>query len=312
MAYPLWTIDGKVLPRNPDSYDFKYDAANVSYEPQGGGNLIRVSAPQLISGSTLTLTWMDADRRTLNTIMRAFNPLALGVVHNLKLAGIQPDQQANVFFDTPQKTMSKEVYDTRPGQGGTRNDLTLTCRTIDPYLRSVNNVPVIAPTPAQMIGLFGGPAQNGIDGIPVWNAVPYNTGLTGTGTASPSISNLGTAPWSPVIKFNGPFTALTMKQTYFDVDSTGAGTKFVWTGAAVSIGNYVLFDTATKRCYLVIGGAVNEVYTFAVATVAGNIPFSYWPPMNPGNNSVTATMVGFGVGSSMDFSNNGSNQFFYW
>jgi hypothetical protein len=306
-----WALDGVALPRNPDSWDMKWDNANVSYEAQAQGNLIRIQAPQLIAAGTLTLTWMDADQRTLNTVMQAFNPLGYGKVHQLLIDGLQPAQMAYVYYDTPQKTMSKDVVISKPGEGGTRKDITMSLRTKDAYWKSVGMVPSVVPTAAQVAALFGGPIGNGLDGIPVWNGVSWNT-LIPTGGETIAISNLGTAPWSPVIRVNGPFTACTLRQTYFDVDGTGLGCSFVWTGPAVAANNWITFDTSTKRCYLVVGGQPQETYSFYVQTVSGGIPFSYWPPLLPGANTVQIITAGYGSQTSLDFSNGNANQFSYW
>lgn len=312
MANNFWELDGIVLPRNPDSYNVQWDNANAQYEPQAGGNLIRLQASQLIGGAALQLTWMDADRRTLNTILQAFNPLSYGVIHKLLMGSIQPLQVANIFFDTPQKQMSKDVVDGRPGSGGTRNDLTLTCRIQDPWLRSANYIPYGSPSVANVAAAFGGSAGNGIDGIPVWNGQAWGPIAITGGTTTKTISNLGTAPWSPIIRITGPFTGFSLVQQYFDVDGTGAGTILVYTGPAVLDGNSLLFNTATRRMYTVTSGAYNEIYSFYIETVAFNTPFPYWPPMPPGNSNISFNVVGYGADTVADMSNSGTNQFAYW
>lgn len=311
-----WKLDGVALPRNPDSYDVKWDKANVSYEPQASGVQIRVAAPQLIGGADFTITFMDADGRTKNIIMQAFNPMNFGLIHKLTIDGIQPAQQAFVYFDTPEKMMSKDIYTTKFGEGGTRNDLSLTLRMDRPYWRSLNNVSSsTAPLVTDVAASFGGAAGNGIDGIPVWGGQAWNINAGGvaSGSVAKSISNLGTAPWSPVIRIHGPFTTAVLTQTYFDADGTGAGTAWSWTGAAVASGDYVLFDTYYKRTYLSVSGALGEVYTWKVYTIADSLPFSYWPPVPPGSaNPVSLVTTGYGTNTALDYSNAGTELFAYW
>lgn len=313
MARPIWTVDGVALPRNPDKYDYKWDKASTTYEKMADGSETRVTTPQLISGADLVLTFSYADRKLHNALMQYFNPTyPPGTPHKITVDGLLPAQQAYVFFDTPQKTMSQEVYTTKLGEGGTKNDLVINLRMQGPWMRSVSSVPGTTPTAAQVAGWFGGPVGNGTDGIPVWQTNPWQVTVNSAAQVFFNMENLGTAPWSPVIRINGPFTTISLRYN-IDIDGTGLFISFNWTGAALATGSYLLFDTATKRLWTVIGGVKTEVYTFSYVTLSNGLPYPYVLPLSPGITNFTYyNATGYGAGTSIDFSNAGTEKFRYW
>jgi hypothetical protein len=306
MSKIVWQVDGVALPRNPDSYDFKYDKANVTYLVYADGSQARVSAPRKLAGADFVMTWKSADRRTLSKVFTLLNNVPPTTLRKVLLDGRVPAMQAWCYFDTPQQTMSSDVVDTRLGAGGTRNDLTLTARLDGPYLHSA--VPVPSGAVAGTMAPFAGWLGSGQDGIPTWNGNAYNfAGSTGTVT----LTNMGTAGWSPVILFSGAFATISMKATYFDADGTGQGVLFTWTGAALGAGDKMRFNTDKKTVQSNIGGAGwNDVYTFTVTTVNDGLPFSYWPPAPSGNFSLT--FANTGAAGTIDLTNGGTETFRYW
>lgn len=150
------------------------------------------------------------------------------------------------------------------------------------------------------------------DGIPAWNGNPWNILTNGTVSGSATLTNLGSAPWPGVIRLNGPFNSgSTINVTYLDVDGTGQGVTFTWTGSAITAGNYVLFDTYTDRVYQVIGGTKTEVYTFTITAKSNGAPWPSWPPAPSGNFTVNYSLGGATTATTLDYSNNGTEQFRY-
>ncbi len=311
---PVWQVDGKSLPRNPDSFQMKWDKANVNYEKQADGQQKRVQAPKLQTAFDYTLTWKYCPRRIIRAILQYCNqtyPLP-GPSHSVTIDGIQPPLIIKCWFDTPEIMMSKDNYTTRTGEGGTFQDLTLNLRSDGRGFQSLYNVPVGTPSQASVSAWFGGVIGNTLDNLPIWNGIRWYQSIASTNTFA--VSNLGNQEWFPSIIFNGPFASVSLSQTTSDVDGTGKGVQFTWTGGSVTSGNYLLFDTFQLRCYTVAStNAKTEVYTFSVNTVSDSQPFGFWPGLIPGNNSFSTSASGSLSGAtSVDFSNNGQERFSYW
>jgi len=310
---PVWKVDNVAFPINPDSYDFQFDDAQVAYEIQSDGTQIRVSAPFPLTAAKLILTWKLADRRLLNSIYKYFNPQFPPTKwRTLLIDGIIPAMQCDVSFDTPQKTMSTDSFSRKLGEGGTRNDLKLTLRTRHNSFRSVTQIPnnTSGLSAAIIAAYFGGPIGNGVDGIPVWAGNYWNY-IISAGTTNRTIENLGTAWWNPQILISGPFTTLAITNPT-DVDGTGEGIRFTWTGSPLVAGQTLLFDTETRRCWVTTSGVKVEVYSFTVTTVSDGNPYPIWPPYLPGLTTFSVVATGYSGATSVDFSNAGTGRMNYW
>lgn len=322
MGNPIWTVDGKAFPRNPDNYEIKWDKGNVSYEPQADGSELRVQSPKLMRGGDFTLSWNYADRRTIRFVSQFFNqayPLP-GQSHTIVVDGIQPALKINGWFDTPNAKMSKDIYTSKIGEGGTRHDFTASLRINGRGFVSQNTVPSASSTPgssmiavysrAQIGAWFGGPIGNSLDNLPAWSGYGWN--VVFASNSNFSVPNLGNQEWWPTIRINGPFATFYMAELWADVDGSGQGVLFSWTGSALAAGSYLLFQTQQLRCWTVVGGVKTEVYTFSVTTPSDSNPFPYWPGMLPGDNPLGITSSGMTGSSSVDFSNAGTESFPYW
>lgn len=310
MSRPIWQIDGVAFPRNPDNWTMKFDPANVSYVTMADGTQRRIVPPFKFKKVPIELDFSFADQRVRTFVMQQLNK---DILHKITVDGEMPAKQIWAYLDTPDIAMSKTVFDTRAGQGGMRRDIKIVGKTDGPYLHSLNPVPSTLPTLAQVQQWFGGPyGSQSLDYIATWDGKAWNVALPVN--ASATFSNLGTAPWSPIIRINGPFnTGLQIKAAYQDVDGTGDGVVLTYVGANVAAGDYLLFDTQTCRMWSVVSGAQNEIYTFTVATVSSGTPFPFWPPFPMGEFSLTTAAVAGTTGAStLDLSNNGSETFRYW
>lgn len=311
MSRPLWQFNGVVLPRNPDSYTRKGDKVNAEYVRMTDGSQRRQTLPFVSTPCIIELNWKNSDLR-----LRTFISKSLSASGTVKILtdGALPAVYMNCYFDTPEWSINGDVYDTRPGQGGIRQDLRIVGQTDGPYLYSNNPVALGIVSAAQVQSWFGGPSgSNAIDGLPVWNGANWTNDVH-TSPAAVVMTNMGTAPWSPVFRLNGPFnTGTTINVAYTDVDGTGQGVTFTWNGANLGAGSYITFDTKTMRCYMIIGGVIAETYTFTVtAPGSTNQPFPYWPPAPPGNFTVTVTSTGGTTATTLDYSNGGTSVFAYW
>lgn len=311
LAKAYWTIDGTPFPRNPDNWTAKYDNANLTYVPMASGRVRRVKASNKLASMPITLEWHYADWRVRGFVLQQFGN---DIAHQIEIAGELPRKVLYAYFDTPDVGMSKEAYDTRDGQGNMRRDIKVTGRADEPYVKSFYNVPLATPTSTQMQTWFGGPLGiPALDYLPAWNGNGYNYQTT-TGVTR-AITNMGNAPWTPTIRFNGPFnTGLTLNVAYLDVDGTGAGVTFTYTGPNVASGDYITFDTKRLRAYASISSAISEIYTFTVTAVSSGLPFAYWPPAPTGNFSYTLGGVAGATSghTSIDYSNNGTEVFRYY
>lgn len=320
---PRWQIDGVVMPRNPDTFDKKFDKANVSYVTMADGSQRRIIAPNLLTAAQLQVDWHMADVRLRNFVMQYMN----NALHKVTLDQLLPPQQMYVYFDTPDLVgisgttgKNAETYiDQRPGQGGVRWDIEITGRTDGPYNHSLYPIPssTAPPSLASVTAWFGGPTGNPtLDYLPVWQGHTWNI-LFGAASGTSVLiytENLGTAPWSPTIKFNGPFnTNLSLQAVYQDVDGSGLGVTFTYTGPNVALGDFLRFDTQKLRLYASVSGVVSEIYSFSLNATASGIPFPYWPPFpaNPTGPYLTWT-GGDTTHSSIDFSNAATSVFNYW
>lgn len=311
----LWTLNGTTLPRNPDDVQWPLTKGNAYYETMLDGSQRRVDLPNKWMGRDVKLSWKSADARVRASLWSA---LASHSQNTLVLNGTQPLKQLNLYFDdATTDQISAQVYDPRPGQGGHRRDIVIEGRS-EPFFRSVYPVPATLPTQASVTAWFGGPL--GVpqwDGVPNWNGQAWQQALTTASTSSGKniqITNMGSAPWSPVIRINGPFSAFSLNVAYQDVDGTGKGVTFNWTGNTIAAASYILFDTYQNRCWSVIGGVKTEVYTYTL-TLPGssNLPYPNFPQIPQASTcTASATYNGTNAASStVDFSNNGTEQFRY-
>lgn len=317
---PTWAVDGVALPRNPTSFSMKWDKVNATYEKQAAGNQLRISAPRLQTAIDITLAWKYAPRRVVRAITQYCNqvyPLP-GKAHVLTLDGIQPAMVIECWFDTPQIDISQDNFTTRVGEGGTFQDLTITAKSDGKGLQSFNFVPTgSTATSANIASAFGGAIGNYLDYLPAWDGMSYWQKPIASSTMM-TIYNLGNQEWNPSILINGPFATFGLTELSSDVDGTGQGVQFLWTGGTIASGNAILFDTFQNRCYAVVASGsttlTTEVYTFALQTVSDGQPFSYWPGMIVGSNSFQASATGsFSAATNIDFANGGSSERFrYW
>lgn len=310
---PIWKIDGNPMPRNPDDFEFAWDKANVTYEPQADGTQLRVQAPKLLRGGDLTLTWSKADRRLGRFITQYLGqtyPLP-GTPHQITMDGIQPPLQVFAYIDTPKMKMSKDIFTRKIGEGGVLQDLTVTLRLDGQGVRSLNVVPAASSTAAQVKTWFGGAIGTAMDNLPLWNGQQWKQALTGSDTLS--ISNIGNQLWWPKIRVLGPFSSFAMTEKYADVDGTGYGVTFTWKGPSVADGDYILFDSDKMRCWRSVSGVLSEVYTFEITTALDGQAFGFWPGISVGsNNMIVCTSAGVGADTAIDFSNNSTETFRYW
>lgn len=310
-----WLINNVALVRNPDTFVRKADKANVTYAKMASGKQRRVSVPKLVSANDIEFGWKAADERLRTSIFALLNRQGAQVgISKIEIGGKLPRRHIYAYIDTPEDTMSAELFgDSRVGQGAIRHDLKLFGRTDGPYDHSVAVVPQAPVSPAYIISAFSGPTgSNAIDGLPTWNGNPWN-GVLPSGSLAIAVSNLGTTEWSPTIIFHGPFTTLSMTATYEDVDGTGAGVTFNYSGPAVAATDFVYFDTFNLRLYASVGGVLNEIYDFSVLAVSSNSPFPYFPPLQPGASTLTLACAGSdGVNTTYDLTNNATETFRYW
>lgn len=310
-----WMIDGVAICRNPSDYSIKYDKVNASYEKQADGSQRRVQAPKLLTSGDITLTWKYAPRRVLRQILQYCNqryPLP-GQSHSILIDGIQPPMQVNGWFDTPAVEMSKDIYTTKTGEGGHFLDITLTVRMDGRGLQSYYTVPSSQTPVASSVvaSQFGGVIGNALDYLPQWNGQAWNQPMASHGNYQ--ISNLGNQEWFPQIIFNGPFASCTLVAFSADVDGTGNGVEFNWTGSTIASTMQVAFNTQSMRCFLLASGQLPvEVYTFQVNTHFDHNPFGFWPGMLVGLNNFSSTASGLGPGSYVDWSNGGIERFSYY
>lgn len=306
----VWTIDGVAFPRNPDFWSAKYDNANVNYVAMADGSMRRIVVPFKQKSVPVEFDFTYADQRIRAFVLQQLNN---DILHKITFSGELPATQVWCYWDTPDIAMSKTIFDMRTGQGGMRRDIKITGRTDGPFAHSLNVVPSTMPTASQMQSWFGGPfGVATLDYIPAWDGHAYNIAIPANTSAT--FSNLGTAPWSPMIRINGPFNSgLQIKAAYQDVDGTGQGVVLSYVGAPLASGSYLLFDTLKCRMWSVVGGAQNEIYTFTLTTVANGTPFPYWPPFPMGEFTITtAGVAGTTAASTLDLSNNGTETFRYW
>jgi hypothetical protein len=312
---PVWSIDGTPMARNPDSFKYNIDKANVTYEKQADGTQKRIAAPRLQTAMDVTLTWKFAPRRVIRNIIQYCNQIypSPGPARTIKIDGIQPALVLKAWFDTPQIEMSKENVTSRIGEGGTFQDLTLTLRTDGVGFQSLNFVPTGSSATFQNVAsAFGGVIGNTLDYLPIWDGTSYWDRFFASST-SMTIWNLGDQEWNPTIRINGPFSTFGLTETSTNVDGTNQGVQFLWTGASVASGSAIIYDTLQNRCYTLIGSTQTEVYTFAVRTVADGQPFGFWPGLLVGTNSFVASATGsFTAATTIDFSNNGTERFRFW
>ncbi len=313
-----WTVNGVSLARNPDSYSMTWDKANVTYEKQADGSQRRIHAPRLQTAVDMTLTWKFAPRRVVRSIMQQLNqsyPLP-GFASVLGIGGIQPDLVCKCFFDTPKLEMSKDNLSTKTGEGGALQDLTVMLRSDEKGFQSANFVPQgSSATPTNVASAFGGPIGNYLDYLPKWDGVSYWQ-QSFASSSNITIYNLGDQEWNPFILINGPFSTFALTELFADVDGTGKGVQFLWTGAPVTNGA-IRYDTFQNRCYTVVPvgstSVTTEVYTFSLQTVSDGQPFSYFPGMLVGSNSFNASATGsFTSNTHIDFSNQAQERFRYW
>lgn len=303
-----------MIPRNPDSWTRKTDKVNATDVTMADGTPRRIVVPNLWTACTIELNWKNTDARMRNALMKNLNG---GNLATILMDGNLPAVVMKAYLDTPEWSVDSETYDTRTGQGGVRQTLKLTGRTDGPYLYSSNTVAstTAPPSAAQVLASFGGPSGSyAIDGLPTWNGNAWNAAPASTSSPyTMTVTNMGTAPWSPTIRVNGPFSTLSLNVSYQDVDGSGQGVTMTWTGGALAAGSYLLFDTRRMRVYTVVGGVQTEVYSFTVtAPGSSGQPFPYWPPAPSGNFSMTTTFTGSAAGFGIDFSNGATNQFCYW
>jgi len=314
---PTWQVDGVSLARNPDSFKIGWDKANVTYEKQADGQQRRVQSPKLHTAADMTLTWKYAPRRVVRDILQYCNqayPLP-GPSKIVTIDGIQPALMVRAWFDSPELEMSKEIVTTKTGEGGVLQDLTLTLRTDGKGLQSLNFVPTgSSATPSNVASAFGGPIGNYLDYLPKWNGTSYWKQVFASNT-NMTIYNLGDQEWWPTIAVNGPFSTFGLTETYANVDGTGQGVEFLWTGSPVASGTSILFDTFQNRCYTLVASTMvqTEIYTFTIQTKSDSQPFGFWPGLIVGSNSFNASSTGsFTAATTIDFSNGGSERFRYW
>lgn len=310
MAQNHWMIDGVAFPRNPESWTAQFDPANVGYVAMADGSMRRIVVPFKQKSVPIEFDWSNADQRLRVFLLQQLNS---DILHKITMDGEMPAKQMYVYLDTPSVSSSKMSVDSRLGQGGYRRDIKIMGRTDGPYLHSLNIVPSVTPSVANMKAWFGGPwgSQN-LDYLPPWDGNGYNIALPVNAAAT--FTNMGSAPWSPVIRIVGPFgTGLQIKATYQDVDGTGAGVVLTYVGASVSSADYLLYDTLKNRMWSSVSGAINEIYTFTLNTVSSGLPWAYWPPMPMGEFTLTTVGVAGTTGvSKLDLSNNGTETFRYW
>lgn len=333
MANPQWAINGVILPRNPTSFALNHDTSNATYVKMADGSQRRITPPNLLTAAKVQMEWMYADSRIQNAILSKINQAIMAAsssaaVSKILLDGEMPAVELWAYFESPSVTYSGHsinggnggaagtapdlVYDTRIGQGGVRKDIIIEGRTDGPYLHSHFPVPATTPSLASVTAWYGGPTGNNtVDGLPTWNNQGWKQ--TCSTSATLAFSNMGTAPWNPCVRLQGPFNSgLTMTVSYQDVDGTGQGVVFTYTGPNVNNGDFLTLDTAKLRLHSSVAGAVNEIYSFSVQTVAGATPFPYWPPAPPGTFNVALNLAGGTASTSVDFSNNGAETFRYW
>ncbi len=312
---PTWSVNGVSLARNPSSFKYAWDKANVTYEKKADGSQTRIQAPKLTTAMDITLTWMYAPRRVIRDVLQQCNQFypfpAPSVI--IGIDGIQPPLVVRAWFDTPSIEMSKEIVTTKFGEGGTLSDLTMTLRSDGKGFQSLNFVPTgSSVTPSTVASMFGGPIGNSLDYLPLWNGTSYWKQPFASST-NMTIYNLGDQEWWPTIKVNGPFTTFGLTEFQANVDGTSQGLEFLWTGSAIASGNAILFDTFQNRCYTMIGTTTAEVYTFAVQTRSDGQPFGFWPGLIVGSNSFNASATGaLTAATTIDFSNEGTERFRFW
>lgn len=321
----IWFFDNGVpFPRNPSGFDVQWDRANVTYEPMADGSQTRVMAPRLLRGADVTMAWDKADNKIQNFILNYLSGgIPPGNVRKMFMGGYQPFRYANIYLDTPQKTMATDSYNSKWGEGGFRTDFKITCRMDDTFY-SWFSVPTGtgAQDPMAMASQFGGWIGNGTDGIPVYDgcAWAFAPGSSRNGMFTiGNFMNLGTAPWFPVILIKGPFLAgsvlnppMTL-QNSADIDGTGQGCQWQWTGNALLVNDFLLFDTKRLRVwkYTAATGILAEVYTWKLYAVSSGLPFGFWSPYYPGVNSIEFLATGMSSATTFDLSNNASEHFPY-
>lgn len=333
MATPRWAINGVILPRNPTSFALTHDNSNATYVKMADGSQRRMTPPNMLTAAKVQMEWMYADSRVQNLILSKINQALMAAsssaaISKILLDGELPAVEVWAYIESPSVTYSGHaingggggaagsspdlVVDTRIGQGGVRKDLVIEGRTDGPYLHSHNPVPATLPTQASVSAWYGGPTgNNSVDGLPTWNGLAWNQ--TCSTSATLSFSNLGTAPWSPMIRLNGPFNnGLTLTAAYQDVDGTGRGVIFAYTGPNVHAGDFLTLDTAKMRLMQSVASVTTEIYTFSLQTVGTSTPFPYWPPAPPGTFLIGVTLSGGTASTSVDYSNAGSESFRYW
>lgn len=312
MRFP-WAIDGIPLPRNPDAYENKFANANAAYQTMADGSQRRLTAARLLSGSDWTFEWHIADQGLINFLSRFCSD---NIPHVLTIPNLLPVKSIPVYLETPLFSMSKDVVDQRTGQGGHRQDIKIMARTsgITPYLQSAFPVPAatVAPSRAQMLAWFGGPTGTRHDGLPTWDGNPYRLIVGGSAAHGVTLSNLGTAPWLPKIRLDGPLSSAQIAGTYVDIDGTGQGYVWSYTGSALNAGDHLVYDTARGRVFTTIGGTTAETFAWSLNAVANPIPFPFFPAIPVGDFGIGVTVIGAdGVNSAIDFSNAGQNTFGY-
>lgn len=323
MSTYRWIVNGNAFQRNPDDYSLKPVTPNVTYSIVASGRQVRTQSRQLLSANQLELDWHYADERLRRAISILTQTSSLSKV---VIVGTKPTIAIWAYLDTVALTMSKDIVGKKI-DGGHRRDLTLTGNTDGPYYHSYYQVPSdITVNPTFVQNSFLGQFQSSsLDTIPNWNGNGWNQHLV---VNTPNrFSNMGTAEWSPYIRINGPFSALTLNMRYEDVDSTGAGVNFTWLGNPLATGDFLLIDTASLRVFLSTSNSpisyalsgvhqivptLNEAWQFSLTAASSGTPYPYWPPAPMGEFVITPiALTGANSSTTLDYSNFGTETFRY-
>lgn len=327
IPFQRWLINGVPFARNPDDYHLTPVTPNVTYTVEASGRQVRTGARRVISAMQLELDWHTVDEKTRRSLALLTQTSGIS---KIVLTNTQPQMSIWAYLDAPKTDYTKDAVDQYTRSAGHRRDITITGNTDEPFYHSYYNVPNnLTVDPTYVASAFSGELNNTLlDYVPTWNGYAWNQPLVLN--APNRIPNMGTAPWSPIIKINGPFSALTINIAYEDVDGTGLGVNFTWLGNPLAAGDFLLIDTSALRVYVSQGtsqinypsGALqiiqfvlpplNEVYTFSLTTTANGIPFPDWPPAPMGEFVITPTaLAGATSSTTIDYSNNGLETFRY-
>src|SRR5579872_1813142 len=243
----IWTCNGIALPRNPSQFSLKLAKSNVSYQDMLDGSQRRQRLGRKSPGRDIDLQWAAVSPSERNLLLGTFVSDVLSVV---EIGGLQPRRTFNAWFDDWEDPMTKEVYDPTVGFGGIRYDMKITGRMDIPFLYSYYNVPNTPSLLSDIQNWFGGPTLTAADGLPVWQGNNWVVDID-DGSQVVTVENLGSGNWSPIIRVNGPFNyGMTINFAGVDVDGTGMGVTWIWSGSNVVDGDYVTIDmykTTTSR-----------------------------------------------------------------